>query len=220
VARAASARACCRWPSSTTSAAPTSQPFLIETDTSAPDVWKTYKNDVENRCIDLEQKDGWLELLDVIDRSPGTRLVINTKAANQAGLRRFGGMLTEALEQQSRQLVVLWVIDRKRDGLELLATFLDGLAPHEPVQVHVVRNLYWGEESKFDLYNTSDLRKQVEHRSGKTLNFPDVADRVSEAINRHRMPIHAALTELSFGCRIELSRWQREYKAMLAQVVR
>ena len=93
------------------------------------------------------------------------------------------------------------------------------LAQDKRVQVHVVRNLYWGDEPKFDLYNASDLRKQVERRGGKTLNFPDVADRVSEAINRNRMPIHTALVELSFGSRIELSRWQREYRAMFAEVV-
>jgi hypothetical protein len=194
--------------------------FLVETDTSAPDVWKTYKNEVDNQCVDLEQKDGWLELLDLIGQTPETNVLINTKAANQAGLRRFGGMLMEALDQQNRTLVVLWVIDRKRDGLELLATFLNGLAQDERVHLHVVRNLYWGDESKFDLYNASDLRKQIEQRGGKTLNFPDVADRVSEAINRNRMPIHTALGELSFGCRIELSRWQREYKAMLAEAIR
>jgi CobQ/CobB/MinD/ParA nucleotide binding domain len=194
--------------------------FLIETDTSSADVLNAYKDDVDNQCIDLEQRDGWLELLDVIGRAPDTRIVINTKAANQVGLRRFGGMLTEALEQQDRQLVVLWVVDRKRDGLELLATFLDGVAQDERIQVHVVRNLYWGEESKFDLYNASELRKQVEERGGKTLNFPDVADRVTEAINRQRMPIHTALAQLSFGSRIELSRWQRECRAMLAEVLR
>ena len=33
-------------------------PFLIETDTSAPDVWKAYREVVENQCVDLEQKDG------------------------------------------------------------------------------------------------------------------------------------------------------------------
>jgi Mrp family chromosome partitioning ATPase len=92
-------------------------PLLIETDTSAPDVWKAYKADVENQCIDLEQRDGWLELLDAIDRNAAIATVINTKAANQVGLRKFGGMLTEALRQQRRKLVTLWVIDRKRDGL-------------------------------------------------------------------------------------------------------
>lgn len=194
--------------------------FLVETDTSAPDVWKTYRNDVESQCVDLEQKDGWLELLDVIGRHAGTKMVINSKAANQAGLRKFGGMLVEALREQKRRLVVLWVIDRKRDGLELLASFLETLGKDERVQVHVVRNLYWGEEGKFDMYNGSELRKEVEQRGGRTLNLPDVADRVAEAINKDRMPIHKAIAELSFGSRIELLRWQGECRLMLAEVVR
>jgi hypothetical protein len=195
-------------------------PFLIETDTSALDVWKAYRNAVENQCVDLEQKDGWLEMLDVIGRTADSTIVINTKAANQVGLRKFGGMLTEALRQQARELVVFWVIDRKRDGLELLGSFLETLASDERVSVHVVRNLYWGEEGKFDMYNGSELRKEIERRGGRTLNFPDVADRVAEAINRDRMPIHVAIEELSFGSRIELHRWQGEYKRMLAEVAR
>ena len=195
-------------------------PLLIETDTSAPDVWKAYKNDVENHCIDLEQKDGWLELLDVLDRNADTATVINTKAANQVGLRKFGGMLTEALRQQKRKLVALWVIDRKRDGLELLSGFVETLAQDERVEVHVVRNLYWGDEAKFDMYNGSQLRKEIEGRGGRTLNFPDVADRVAEAINRERMPIHKAREELPFGSRVELCRWQGEYRQMFAEVIR
>jgi len=116
-------------------------PLLIETDTSAPDVWKAYKADVDNQCIDLEQRDGWLELLDVIDRNAAVATVINTKAANQVGLRKFGGMLSEALRQQKRKLVVLWVIDRKRDGLELLGSFLGMQGKDERVEVHVVQPL-------------------------------------------------------------------------------
>ena len=194
-------------------------PLLIETDTSAPDVWKAYKNDVDSNCIDLEQKDGWLELLDILDRNAGTATVINTKAANQVGLRKFGGMLTEALRQQKRKLVTLWVIDRKRDGLELLSGFVETLAKDERVEVHVIRNLYWGDEAKFDMYNGSQLRKEIEGRGGRTLNFPDVADRVAEAINRERMPIHKAREELPFGSRVELCRWQGEYRHMFAEVV-
>ncbi|MEP6653610.1 MAG: protein mobD [Myxococcales bacterium] len=194
-------------------------PLLIETDTSAPDVWKAYKGDVESQCIDLEQRDGWLELLDLFDRNVDTATVINTKAANQVGLRKFGGMLTEALHQQKRKLVALWVIDRKRDGLELLSGFVEMLATDERVEVHVVRNLYWGDEGKFDMYNGSDLRKQIEQRGGRTLNFPDVADRVAEAINRERMPIHKAREELPFGSRVELSRWQGEYRQMFSEVI-
>jgi hypothetical protein len=49
-----------------------------------PDVWKAYKGDIESQCIDLEQRDGWLELLDVLDRHADTAIVINTKAGNQS----------------------------------------------------------------------------------------------------------------------------------------
>jgi hypothetical protein len=195
-------------------------PLLVETDTSAPDVWKAYKGDVESQCVDLEQRDGWLELLDLVDRNADTTTVINTKAANQVGLRKFGGMLTEGLRQQRRKLIAFWVIDRKRDGLELLGDFIRTLAKDECVDVHVVRNLYWGDEAKFEMYNGSDLRKEIEQRGGRTLNFPDVADRVAEAINRERMPIHKAKEELPFGSRIELCRWQGEYRRMLSEVLR
>jgi hypothetical protein len=195
-------------------------PLLIETDTSAPDVWKAYKGDVESQCIDLEQRDGWLELLDLLDRHADRAIVVNTKAANQVGLRKFGGMLVEALRQQKRKLITLWVIDRKRDGLELLGGFLDTLGRDERVDVHVVRNLYWGDETKFDMYNGSEMRKEIERRGGRTLNFPDVADRVAEAINRDRMPIHKAREDLPFGSRVEVCRWQGEYREMFAEVVR
>jgi hypothetical protein len=135
-------------------------------------------------------------------------------------MRKFGGMLVEAVRQQKRKLVTLWVIDRKRDGLELLGGFLETLAKDERVEVHVVRNLYWGDETKFDMYNSSELRKEIERRGGRTLNFPDVADRVAESINRDRMPIHKARQELPFGSRVEVCRWQGEYRRMFAGVMR
>jgi hypothetical protein len=34
------------------------------------------------------------------------------------------------------------------------------------------------------------------------------------------MPIHNAMAELSFGSRIEVSRWRSEYALMLAEVAR
>jgi hypothetical protein len=46
--------------------------LLVETDTSAPDVWKAYRNEVPSQCVDLEQKDGWLELLDTLLMAAGS----------------------------------------------------------------------------------------------------------------------------------------------------
>jgi hypothetical protein len=38
--------------------------------------------------------------------------------------------------------------------------------------VHVVRNGYFGDEGKFELYNGSDVRKSVEARGGRSVTLP------------------------------------------------
>jgi hypothetical protein len=51
------------------------------------------------------------------------------------------------------------MIDRKRESLELLSDFTEALPEAE---VHVVRNLYLGAERKFELYNGSNMRTEIE----------------------------------------------------------
>ena len=41
-----------------------------------------------------------------------------------------------------------------------------------------VRNGYFGDEKKFELYNASKVRETVEGRGGKSITLPDLADRV------------------------------------------
>ena len=67
-------------------------------------------------------------------------------------ISNFGRTLSKALPELSRKLVVLWMIDRKRESLELLADFTEAIPEAE---VHVVRNMYLGAEKKFELYNGS-----------------------------------------------------------------
>jgi hypothetical protein len=115
-----------------------------------------------------------------------------------------------------RKLVTLWVINWQRDGLELLRDYMtaipDGL-------VHVVRNGYFGEEKKFELYNQSNLRQTVESRGGKSITFPDLADRVSDDLYTRRIAISVAMKTLPIGNRAELARWRREAGKVLGEVV-
>ena len=85
--------------------------------------------------------------------------------------------------------------------------------------VHVVRNGHFGEEKKFELYNGSKLRAAVEERGGKSVIFPDMADRVSDDIYSKRMSIEVALKELPIGNRAELTRWRNEAKKVLESVI-
>jgi len=100
------------------------------------------------------------------------------------------------------------VINRQRDSLELLKDYMDAIPD---TLVHVVRNGYFGDEKKFELYNSSKTRSAVESRGGQSLNFPDLADRVSDDLYSKRLSIAKALKELPIGNRAELSRWQGEF---------
>jgi hypothetical protein len=143
-------------------------------------------------------------------------VVINTGARNQTGISNFGKTLRKALRKLNRKLVVFWLIDRKRESLELLADFQEAIPDAE---MHVVRNMYLGSEKKFELYNGSKMKIAIEKNGGRSLNFPEVADRVTDAMNKGRLTIGKAVTELSLGDRMELERWRDECSSMLSEVI-
>jgi hypothetical protein len=191
-------------------------PFLVETDTSIPDVYKTYQAETGGELVNLDEREGWIELVNLVESRPESTFVINTGARNQTGVTNFGKTLGKALPQLKRKLVVFWLIDRKRESLELLSDFLEAIPD---AQVHVVRNMYLGAEKNFELYNGSKMRAAIEQNGGRSLNFPDVADRVTDAMNKGRLTIAKAVGDLSLGDRMELERWREECKTMLSEVI-
>jgi hypothetical protein len=113
----------------------------------------------------------------------------------------------------------MWVINRQRDSLELLADYLDAMPVGKDHQVHVVRNGYYGSIEKFQLYNGSQLKKRIEEGGGHTLDFPDLADRVADQMATQRLTIQGALKEMPLGHRAELIRWRDEAFKVLGQVM-
>jgi MinD-like ATPase involved in chromosome partitioning or flagellar assembly len=192
------------------------EPFLVETDTSVPDVFKAYQEEIAGEMVNLDEREGWIELVNLVESRAASTIVINTGARNQTGVSNFGRTLSKALRELGRKLIVLWMIDRKREGLELLWDFMAAIPEAE---VHVVRNLYLGSEKKFELYNGSKVKAAIEEKGSKSLSMPELADRVTDAMNKGRMTIEKATGELSLGDRMELERWREECAEMLSQVV-
>src|SRR4051812_34398241 len=183
------------------------KPVLIETDTSNPDVHKAYKDIVEARLIDLDKADGWIELVNACDQMPEATVVVNTAARNNRGVSSYGQTLNSTLAELKRKLVTLWVINRQRDSLELLREYMTAI-PN--AAVHVIRNGYFGDEGQFELYNASKTRDALESKGGKSVTFPNLADRVSDDIYSKRLSVTKALQELPIGHRAELKRWREE----------
>ena len=145
------------------------EPFLVETDTSVPDVFKTYQEETAGELVNLDEREGWIELVNLVESRAESTIVINTGARNQTGVSNFGRTLSKALGELGRKLVVLWMIDRKRESLELLSDFIAAMPEAE---VHVVRNLYLGSEKKFELYNGSKMKSAIEAKGSKSMACP------------------------------------------------
>ena len=193
--------------------------LLVETDTSNPDVWNTWKtwNElVSAKLVDLDVKEGWIDLLDICHEKNGCTVLINAAARNAKGVEAHGPLLESALGELGRRLITLWVINRQKDSLILLREHMRALPASA---VHVLRNGYFGPEAKFDLYNDSKIRKAVESAGGRSLTFPDLADRVADDIFSRRLPIPDAVRDLPFGNRAELLRWRGEAARVLGDVI-
>lgn len=189
---------------------------LIETDTSNPDVYKMHSKEIGADLVDLDDAGGWIDLVNICDKHRDVAIVVNTGARNDRGIAMYSDTLSSTLDELQRHLVTLWIINRQRDSLELLNRYMDAVPAS---RIHVVRNGYYGDEHKFELYNDSKLRAQVEAAGGLSLLLPDLADRVSDDLYSKRLSISAAMQTLPIGNRAELARWRREVHKTLSPVL-
>lgn len=195
-------------------------PILVETDTSNPDVYKSHKtlSSLSVTALELDSADGWIEIINLADKSKGRPLVVNTAARNLIGVEKYGATLLNTLSELDRELITLWTINRQRDSLELLADYLQAVPVSELHVLHVVRNLYFGDPGKYQLYSDSEIKKRIES-SGRTIDFPDLADRVADDLATRRLSIKSAIEELPIGNRAELLRWRIAAHKSLAAVL-
>ncbi|RBB39264.1 protein mobD [Burkholderia reimsis] len=187
---------------------------LVETDTSNPDVMKAVHAEIECASCNLDDVSGWIDFVNFCDTHRDAIVVVNTAARSQAGVEQYGGTLASALDELARRLVVLWVINRQRDSLELLLKF--GVTFPNAI-THVVRNGYFGSPEKFTLYRDSQLRNAVEAQ-GQSLDFPDLADRVADELRSQRLSVGRAAQTMHIGERAELLRWRAIYGTMFAKL--
>jgi len=191
--------------------------LFMESDTSNPDVYKSYRTTLPSELVDLDDVDGWIQVVNSCDANRDKAVVVNTPARSATGVAKFGGTMGSSLTELKRSLVGLWAINRYRDSVELLKDFMDAMPS---CRVHALRKLYFGDESKFELYAASKaLRPRVESGGGKSLNFLDLADRVADDLYKDRLTIVGAVEKAPLGNRAELRRWRSAVAQMLAEVV-
>lgn len=183
--------------------------LVVDTDTDNPDVFKAHKElRLDNlQCVlnSLDNADGWADLLNTIQKYPDYTVVINAAARTKTSTASYGDIMNDALQDMDRELTVFWIINRHRDSIELLYSFLEAFPG---IRMNVCRNLFFGEPQRFEMYNGSKARETVEQK-GRTLDFPAVGSHVGDWLYSKRKSIRSALPEMPFGTRAELKRWRK-----------
>lgn len=192
--------------------------LLVETDTSNPDVFLNYKDLLGDDAIalDLDEKDGWVLLMDKFAEHKEHDIIINTAARSNKGIEEYGNMIDECAASGAIALITLWPINRQRDSLKLLKDYMSVMTNSA---IYVLRNIYFGARDKFELYNTSQLREEISAK-WKDFDLPDLADLVTDEMMTKRLPISKAVETMIFGSRAELERWRKDTARIFDEVLR
>ena len=178
-------------------------------------VERAYQGLVPSGLFDLDRAEGWIDFMNTCVAQRDRMVAAVTAARNNNAVRRHGETLNASLDDLGAKLLTLWVINRQRDGLELLEEFIEAVPK---AHVHVVRNGHFGDARLFEPFNRSKLRETIEQRGGKSFLLPDLADRVADEIYCQRLPISTAAKTLPIGNRAELARWRGEVRNLFLEL--
>lgn len=185
--------------------------FLIDADIHSQDLFFAFERDRENvnaAIMDLTSSDGWLKLVEVLEKFADRSIVINSGANVLEGTLKHGRILLESLPELKRVMFVFWILNRHRDSLR---KFKELMEKFPSLNIYSVRNMIFGEPQKFSFFNSSEEKKLLEGdgKEKKVFDFPEMADRVAESISNERLSIGNGIKNLSLGERCELKRWRK-----------
>ena len=188
---------------------------LIDADVNNPDVFRCYGRQTNGEVLDLDDVEGWIQLVNLCDATPYKAVVVNTPAQSNVAVAKHVEILVNSLRELARPLITLWVINRQRDSLELLNDYMTHV---NAGVIHVVCNGYFGDEKKFELYQGSTLRETLMGLGGKSMFLPDLSDRVTDDLYSKRTTLAEASQVFKLGDRVELQRWRNSVGAMFAEI--
>ena len=172
---------------------------VIESDDSNADVYKAVNKLVPCKICNLDDQSGYINFGAIIEQEKTACIVVNTAARATSGIVEHSGILADVVKELGRELVMLWPINRQRDSLELLKTFLDKAVGYSAT--YAVINTYFGPKEKFLRYyaplteaeqKDKNRPPKIRERVTGTIIFPELNDLVADKLIDHRLALWSA----------------------------
>ena len=167
--------------------------------------------------VNLLASSGWLDLASAIADEPCSEIVLSLPAGSDTV--GHAEILRDVLTETNRQMALMWMMNTMPESVALLSKALmafDDL----PVQVVPVRNLFFGEQFDFSIWNESKARARFLESGGVDIDFPELIKAVTHATFGASPKVRfSAVTGLSYGHRWALARWLDKTAALYAGIV-
>ena len=182
---------------------------IIDTDSSIPDIYKTFKDIYNTETCNLDFDEGWSRLFSICDENTGKHVVVNCAAGGDKAFIHNIKHIDLASEILNRRLISIFMLNDEKDSLNMLCKYYDTTYSIKNHRIAVVKNGYFGDDAMFDVYNTSNLKTKIESTGGISYYFPPLAPHVKKKIKLERKSFADAGKILSFGDRIFLDAWRK-----------
>jgi hypothetical protein len=173
---------------------------LVDGDTRNPDISRMFGDMAPVSHANLRDHEGWMDLIDFVAAEGREREVVCISMPAGVGneLRKEASRFVQSIQSLKRSLSMFWVINRQIDSINLLNEALTVIGEHLQSKF-VVKNLFFGNESMFGRWDTSETRKRFEKSGGMTIKLLDLHERTIDklyASSDNVMPFSVAVAPI------------------------
>ena len=188
---------------------------VVDTDSTIPDIYKTFKDTYKTYACDLNLDEGWSSLFSICEEHKDSPVVVNSAAGGDKIFVKNIRYLELASEILKRKFVSFFMLNDEKDSLNQLDKYYDATHGIRNHRMAVVKNGYFGDDTVFDVYNTSNLKTKIELTGCVSYYLSALAPHVRQKIKLERKSFADAARILSFGDRIFLDAWRKRVHAFL-----
>ncbi|MCF7971146.1 MAG: ParA family protein [Methylococcaceae bacterium] len=162
---------------------------LIEADKTNPDIARRFGNYAPVLLAGIDNKDGWMSLLDEIENID-TQYIVMSMPAGLNEVNEISGLLARTLHELEIELHQVFCLSRQTDSLYLINTSIEtGLAAFAQQSI-AVKNGFFGKNEEFDRWNQSPTRNKWLSKGFQETFLPELNHRIIDFLETHPQPLH------------------------------
>ena len=191
-------------------------------DLENPQLHRYYQNTGEGVTrTTLAERDGGDNILEVMEAAQPDVILVDVAAGGSQILMRLQdeSLFLSSAEELGYAFTVVTVLSPIKDSVNMLKGAMDITQNHN-VQHVVVKNLHFGQEDDFELFDSSTTKQRFEANGGIVLTMRDLLGKTYGLVDKDNLPFFIATKKesgLSRGDRNRVQQWLTCFQDQMQQ---